>query len=193
MMQRSGAPRRYPDPLDMPSFELQDDRGTDELPAVNGETPPGAGAPAPPPAPSRRVRRRQHPRHEPPTPPPRRARCSIYATCRSTVAATERSSGSPSAGTPARVAHYALSDPGRYVLDVYGAERRGRRGAEPRRRRSGCVRRVRVARHDGRMRLVLDLGTARPPAYVLERRDGTIALEVGTVRAQHDGTRAPAH
>jgi hypothetical protein len=44
------------------------------------------------------------------------------------------------------------------------------------------VRRVRVAHHHDRMRLVLDLKTAQPPAYVLEHRDGTITLELGTAR-----------
>jgi hypothetical protein len=51
------------------------------------------------------------------------------------------------------------------------------------------LRRVRVARHRGRMRIVLDLRTNQAPAYVLEQRDGTIALKLGAARA----TKAGAH
>jgi len=39
------------------------------------------------------------------------------------------------------------------------------------------------------MRLVLDLTTAQPPAYVLEQRDGTITLELGAARPR----KASAH
>ena len=46
------------------------------------------------------------------------------------------------------------------------------------------VRRVRVAHHDGRMRLVIDLTTDGPPAYELDSRGGTLAISLGSARPE---------
>jgi hypothetical protein len=46
------------------------------------------------------------------------------------------------------------------------------------------VRRVRVAHHEGRMRLVLDLTTADTPAYALDSRGGTLTLSLGSARPE---------
>jgi len=82
---------------------------------------------------------------------------------------------------PVRVTHFALERPARLVVDVYGRslpnpDVRVIPVADP------LVRRVRVARHSGRMRVVVDLEGDTPPAYELDTRGATITLTLGGAR-----------
>jgi general secretion pathway protein D len=82
---------------------------------------------------------------------------------------------------PMRVAHFALERPGRFVIDVYGrsspaADVEAIEVTDP------LVRRVRVARHRGRMRIVVDLKIDTPPAYVVEEDGGSIVVRLGAAR-----------
>jgi len=70
---------------------------------------------------------------------------------------------------------------GRYVIDVYGTSAKID-GVNQLDVNDPLVRRVRVAQHRGRMRIVVDLKTSQPPAYVVEQRGGTISLELGAAR-----------
>ena len=84
-------------------------------------------------------------------------------------------------GSPTKVTYYTLTNPGRIVIDVFGDSRRKAKVdfmkvVDP------LVRRVRVAHHDGRMRLVLDFATDAPPAYTLGTHDGTLLLSFGMAR-----------
>lgn len=78
---------------------------------------------------------------------------------------------------PVRVSHFALQAPGRLVVDVYGRSR-----SDPTVDfipvEDPLVRRVRVARHSGRVRIVVDLHTAEPPSYELDTHGATIRLVV---------------
>src|SRR6185369_10730974 len=87
----------------------------------------------------------------------------------------------PVGGPPLRVAHYALEHPGRFVVDVYGPSAESGK-VETLPVIDPLVRRVRVARHSGRIRIVLDLVTDTPPAYALEEHGGTIAITLGAAR-----------
>ncbi len=151
--QTSQTPRRVPDPLDMPSWEPPD----------AGEAAPAAerGATAP------------------------RAAGGGKSLALTDVHVDRRHDGAivrlDVGATPIRVAHYALENPGRYVLDLYGATAASRSVdvlpvVDP------LVRRVRVARHPGRMRIVVDLATDRPPAYDVAQRGGTILITLGAAR-----------
>jgi len=177
MMRHSGAPRHVPDPLDKPSFELQDDLGA-EPPDVDGGMPPGADVPPDAAAPAVA------------SAPPAAASAAAPDGAGATlglidVGVDRRNNGAlirlAIAGAPTRVAHYALTDPGRYVIDVYGPSDEVDE-VQSIDVRDSLLRRVRVAHHRGRMRMVLDLRTDQPPAYVLERGSGTIALELGAAR-----------
>ncbi len=171
MMDRSGTPRRVPDPLDKPSFELRDG-------AVDG-----APSPEPEPADDRRDAARA---------PAGDAGPAFTQLTVGDVQVDRSKQGAvvriAIGGTPTHVEHFALTDPGRYVVDVYGTSA-PRDPIESVAVTDPLVRRVRVAHHRGRMRLVLDLTTAQPPAYVLEQRDGTITLELGAARPR----KASAH
>ncbi len=150
---RAGAPRPRPDPLDMPSFELPEEQQV-PAPQDGSEAVPADGNQRPLTLDAVRVDRR------------------------SDGAAILLDVG----GTPTRVSHYALTDPGRYVLDAFGDSRETRR-VDVMPVMDPLVRRVRVANHRGRMRLVVDLATSTPPAYALAQHGGTISLTLGAARA----------
>jgi len=173
MMHRSRAPRHYPDPLDKPSFELQDDLNG-APPDIDGRTPPGADAP--------HTTNGQAVASAPPPEPPGAPDGHLDLT---DVSVDRRNNGAlvhlALTGTPDRISHYALSDPGRYVIDVYGPSDEVDQ-VENIDVADSLLRRVRVAHHRGRMRMVLDLKTDHPPAYVLDHGDGTISLELGAAR-----------
>ena len=57
--------------------------------------------------------------------------------------------------------------------------------------RDPLVRKVRVAHHAGRMRLVIDLATDDVPAYDLVSRGGTVTLSLGAARPA--ATTPPEH
>jgi general secretion pathway protein D len=151
----AGTPSRAPDPLDMPSFEVQGDTaGAQDVRPASDRAGRAAAATSPP--------------------------LSLAA-----VNVDRQSDGAvivlDVGGTPIRIAHFALDNPGRYVVDVYGAST-----ADPTIDTlpviDPLVRRVRVSHHSGRMRLVVDLATDLPPAYVLDERGATIALKLGAAR-----------
>jgi general secretion pathway protein D len=149
-----GTPHRAPDPLDMPSFEPQGDGGaTDDVQPASA---PGASGAAG-------------------MPPLTLASVNVDRQRDGTVIVLDVG------GSPIRVAHFALENPGRYVVDVYGSS-----AAQPTIDTvpviDPLVRRVRVSHHGGRMRLVVDLATDHPPAYVLDQRGATIALKLGAAR-----------
>jgi hypothetical protein len=152
----AGAPRRRPDPLDLPSFNLPEER---EVPA--GEpggavTVPGGGGPG-------------------------------GALELATIAVDRRADGAAIVlgvgGMPTKVTHYTLAQPGRIVIDVFGDSRK-RGKVEFMKVIDPLVRRVRVAHHEGRMRLVLDLTTDVPPAYDLTSEGGTLTLSLGSARPE---------
>ena len=165
MMERSGTPRRVPDPLDRPSFELHDGASNDILEPATDRV-------------SDTTRDRAAAAHDAAPGGPPLALTDVHVDRQGQGAVVRLVIG----GTATRVAHYALTDPGRYVIDVYGtSEHQEQVESVP--VIDPLLRRVRVAHHRGRMRMVLDLTTAQPPAYVLEQRDGTISLELGTARS----------
>ncbi len=170
MMERSGTPRRVPDPLDKPSFELRGGAG---------------GTPAPEPEPADEGA-------DAGTAPAADAGPAFTQLTLGDVHVDRGEQGAvirlAIGGAPTRVEHFALTDPGRYVIDVYGTSPQ-REQIENITVIDPLVRRVRIAHHRGRMRLVLDLTTGQPPAYVLEQRDGTIVLELGAARTR----KASAH
>ncbi len=92
-------------------------------------------------------------------------------------------------GTPTDVKHYTLSQPGRIVIDVLGDSRK-RAKVEFMKVIDPLVRRVRVAHHDGRMRLVIDLNTDTVPAYDLVSHGGTLTLSLGAARPEAASRRA---
>jgi len=93
-------------------------------------------------------------------------------------------------GPPTNVTSYALSGPGRIVIDVFGDSRKKAK-VEFMKVIDPLVRRVRVAHHEGRMRLVLDLTTDVPPAYDLTNQGGTLTLSLGAARPE--ATSAAEH
>jgi general secretion pathway protein D len=182
MMDRSGAPRHHPDPLDKPSFELRNDDldGAPPGSAPPGMTAPGADAPHAAAAPA----------SAPAGATPAGSEMNLAVT---DVTVDRRNDGAlvhlAIAGSPIRVSHYALSDPGRYVVDVYGPSDEVDE-VESIDVADSLLRRVRVAHHHGRMRMVLDLRTDRPPAYVLAQGNGTITLELGAARPTKQAKQA---
>jgi general secretion pathway protein D len=182
-MERSGTPKRVPDPLDRPSFELQSDL-VSEAPegvaaeAIPSETERSAGGAA----------ERESAAAEGAAAGERREAAGPLALAGVNI--DRRADGAvvllDVGATPTRVTHYALENHGRYVIDVYGASAEAS-AVDTVAVIDPLVRRVRVAHHRGRMRLVLDLATARPPAYVLERRGATIVLKLGAARTTKAG------
>ena len=176
--ERSGAPKRVPDPLDKSSFELQSDLVSEPPEGLATEAIPRDGE-----RPAALAEERDSAAAEPPAGvraegPVTLALASVTID-RQTDGAVIRLDVST---IPTRVTHYALGNYGRYVIDVYGASVAAP-AVDTVQVIDPLVRRVRVAHHRGRMRLVLDLATAHPPAYVLERHGATIALTLGAARA----------
>ncbi len=157
LMDAAGAPRRRPDPLDMPSFNLPEER----------EVPPGQPGASAVPAPG--------------------ANGVSVPLAVSSVSVDRRADGAAIVlavgGPPTHIAHYALSQPGRIVIDLFGDSRKQAK-VELMKVIDPLVRRVRVAHHDGRMRLVIDLTTDVPPAYDLTSRGGTLTLSLGAARPE---------
>jgi general secretion pathway protein D len=157
LMDSAGAPRRRPDPLDMPSFNLPEER---EVPAVEPRESTGTAGPA--------------------------AGASLPLEVAS-IAVDRRADGAAIVldvgGPPTNVTHYTLTDPGRIVVDVFGNSQKKAK-VEFMKVIDPLVRRVRVAHHDGRMRLVIDLTTDVPPAYDLTHRGGTLTLSLGAARPE---------
>lgn len=156
LMDSSGAPSRRPDPLDMPSFALPEERDLPVgQPGSLAEPLPGAALPAP---------------------------LDVSA-----ITIDRRADGATIAlavgGQPTKVAHYTLTHPGRIVIDVFGDSQK-RAKVEFMKVADPLVRRVRVAHHDGRMRLVIDLTTDDPPGYELDSRGGTLTLSLGAARPE---------
>ncbi len=157
LMDQAGAPRRHPDPLDMPSFDLPEER---ELPP----TAPGASEVPPPDATGGGVGGPL-------------ALAAVTVDRRNDGAAIVLNVG----GVPSKVTHYALSRPGRFVIDVYGDSGEAAK-VEFMKVLDPLVRRVRVAHHRGRMRLVVDLTVDDAPAYALETHGATLVLTLGSAR-----------
>jgi general secretion pathway protein D len=154
IMDSAGAPRRHPDPLDMPSFNLPEER---EVPAAE----PGASA----------------------VPPAGGGGALEVASVTVDRRADGAAIGIAVGGTPTKVTHYALSQPGRIVIDVFGDSRKQAK-VDFMKVIDPLVRRVRVAHHEGRMRLVIDLTTDTPPAYDLTTQGGTLTLSLGAARPE---------
>jgi hypothetical protein len=94
------------------------------------------------------------------------------------------------AGSPTEITHYTIAEPGRIVIDVYGDSQK-RAKIEFMKVSDPLVRRVRVAHHKGRMRLVIDLATDDVPAYDLATRGGTVTLSLGAARPE--AVTSPEH
>jgi hypothetical protein len=140
-------PKRWPDPLEKPSFELQ-------------EAPPASTAPG---------------------------ETNGGAMLDFTGVRVSRQGGHQTVelgvgGVPIEVSHFALSKPGRLVVDVYG-----RSLPDPEVRfvpvDDPIIQRVRVARHSGRMRVVVDFASESPPTYEVTTRGATITLTLGAASA----------
>jgi general secretion pathway protein D len=169
----SGTPRRVPDPLDMQSWQLREDRevppagddgarGASELPTYDrGAAAPAAGAVEARPGAAGTL-----------------ALADVHVDRRQDGAVIRLDVGA----APVRFEHYALENPGRYVIDVYGASIAAAK-VDSLPVIDALVRRVRVARHNGRMRIVLDLVTDKPPAYAVEQQGGTILIKLGAARS----------
>jgi general secretion pathway protein D len=156
IMDRDGTPRRNPDPLDMPSFNLPEER----------EIPPGRpGASVVP-----------------------DGGASLSGPLElSAVTVDRRKDGAAIvlalSGAPTEITHYTLAEPGRIVIDVYG-ETQKRAKVEFLKVSDPLVRRVRVAHHKGRMRVVIDFATDDVPAYDLASHGGTVTLSLGAARPE---------
>ncbi len=153
LMDSAGAPRRRPDPLDMPSFNLPEER---ELPVGQ---PDAASVPTTGTGPLDVA--------------------AITVDRRNDGAAIVLAVG----GTPVKVSHHTLLEPGRIVIDCFG-ESRKRAKVEFMKVIDPLVRRVRVAHHEGRMRLVIDLTTDTVPAYDLVSHGGTLTITLGSARPE---------
>ena len=169
----AGTPRRVPDPLDMPSWQLREDRevptpdaaprSSTQLPTYNRSdgTAPSAAAVDARPGGAGQL-----------------ALGDVHVDRRKDGAVVRLDVGTE----PVRFEHFALENPGRYVIDVYGASVAAAQ-VESLPVIDPLVKRVRVARHNGRMRIVVDLVTDKPPAYAVEQQGGTILITLGAARS----------
>jgi hypothetical protein len=150
----SGGARAAADPLDMPSFNSRGARA--------------AGRVEPDGRPGRR---------------PRRVACRPLDSLAGRRRRRRRGDRAGARRTADQGQHYTLSQPGRIVIDVFGDSQK-RAKVEFLKVIDPLVRRARVAHHDGRMRIVLDLTTVVPPAYALDTRGGTLTLTLGAARPE---------
>jgi type IV pilus assembly protein PilQ len=80
-------------------------------------------------------------------------------------------------GPPAAVTHYTLSQPSRLVIDIAGIEGGGETTAQKYKVSNPVVSEIRVARHEGKIRLTIDLhGTALPTYTVNDLNDTVVAF-----------------
>jgi len=81
--------------------------------------------------------------------------------------------------SPAGVTHYALTQPTRLVIDVAGAEGDGETTAEKYTVNDAVIAGVRVARHEGKIRLTLELHGTTVPTYTVDNLNDTVIAFLG--------------
>jgi general secretion pathway protein D len=186
--ERSQTPKRVPDPLDLPSFEPAELRDrTDGTPGWRAPASPREPLSLPPATGGRpRVEDGGTAAGPPPAAAPGLGLAGLGVERQHDGAVIRLELGA----VPSRVTHYALRRPGRYVIDAFGPSAPSP-AVDALPVADELVRRVRVARHAGRVRLVLDLATDQPPAYALETHGATIVLKLGAARLARAGSSEP--
>ena len=164
----AGAPRRRNDPLDMPSFQLPEDRELPPSEPTTADVPAAANGPAVPGGPLQVA--------------------AVTVDRRNDGASIVLNVG----GVPTKVTHYALAKPGRFVIDVYGDSSESAK-VEFLKVMDPLVRRVRVAHHRGRMRLIVDLTVDDAPAYALETHGASLVMTLGSARPEAATAEHPKH
>jgi type IV pilus secretin PilQ/predicted competence protein len=82
-------------------------------------------------------------------------------------------------GPPAAVAHYTLAQPTRLVIDIAGAARGGETSAQKYPIKNPLITEVRVARHEGKIRVTLQLRSDTVPTYTVNDLTDTVVAFVG--------------
>lgn len=80
---------------------------------------------------------------------------------------------------PAAVTHYTLEQPTRLVIDIAGAEGGGETSAQKYAVQNPLISEVRIARHEGKIRLTLDLAGASVPTYTVNDLNDTVVAFLG--------------
>ena len=80
---------------------------------------------------------------------------------------------------PAAVTHYTLAQPNRLVIDIAGAEGGGETSAQKYSVTNPLISEVRVARHEGKIRLTLSLRGATIPSYTVNDLNDTVVAFLG--------------
>ena len=81
--------------------------------------------------------------------------------------------------SPAGVTHYTLAQPTRLVVEIAGAEGDGETSAQKYTVDDSIISGVRVARHEGKMRLTLELQGTAVPAYTVDNLNDTVIAFLG--------------
>jgi type IV pilus secretin PilQ/predicted competence protein len=90
---------------------------------------------------------------------------------------------------PAGVTHYALTQPTRLVIEVAGAEGDGETTAQKYAVNDAVIAAVRVARHEGKIRLTLELHGTTVPTYTVDNLNDTVIAFLG----EPTGGTQPVH
>lgn len=80
---------------------------------------------------------------------------------------------------PAAVTHYTVAQPTRVVIEIAGADAVGETGAQRYTVRNPLVSDIRVARHEGKIRITLGLRAATPPTYTVNDLNDTVVAFLG--------------
>jgi type IV pilus secretin PilQ/predicted competence protein len=91
--------------------------------------------------------------------------------------------------SPAGVTHYALTQPTRLVIEVAGAEGDGETTAQKYEVDDAVIAAVRVARHEGKIRLTLELHGTTVPTYTVDSLNDTVIAFLG----EPTGGTQPVH
>jgi type IV pilus secretin PilQ/predicted competence protein len=91
--------------------------------------------------------------------------------------------------SPAGVTHYALMQPTRLVIEVAGAEGDGETTAQKYKVDDAVIAGVRVARHEGKIRLTLELHGDTVPPYTVDNLNDTVIAFLG----EPTGGTQPVH
>jgi len=81
--------------------------------------------------------------------------------------------------SPAGLTHYALAQPTRLVIEVAGAEGEGETTAQKYTVDDAVIAGVRVARHEGKIRLTLELHGTTVPTYTVDNLNDTVIAFLG--------------
>ena len=80
---------------------------------------------------------------------------------------------------PAAVTHYTLAQPTRVVIDIAGAEGVGDTGAQKYSVKNPVISQIRVAHHEGKIRVTLELRAGNVPTYTVNDLNDTVIAFLG--------------